>query len=125
MIKVVVLRSEEPVWNGYYKPYIWVGRLHRFTKYIAENGNAVCTVDGEIVEPNEGNDTYRKLKAKGAVCTSRETWDMNDSEIVEYIERGIDKFTHYIDNYKQQQQAEANNDSLYKLSSEFKRVAGM
>ena len=94
-----------------------------FTKYIAENGGAVCTVDGEIVTPSEGNDIYRKLKAEGAVREEVTFTDMNDREIIEHIESGIDRYTMYIENYNQQLEAERNNDRLRGIASAFKEAA--
>ena len=94
-----------------------------FTKYIAENGNAVCTINNEIVGRNAGNDIYRALKADGAVVTERDTYDMDDNEIIEYLESGIDKYVQYIENYNQYAQAQEHNDKLHKLIAEFRRIA--
>lgn len=112
MIKRVVMKD-----SRYFATYI------HFMKYIAENGKAVCAIDGEIVEPSAGNDVYRKLKAKGATCISREVLDKSNTEIVEYIESGIDRFADYIDNYRQYDEACRRNYKLKKLVSEFRRVA--
>ena len=95
-----------------------------FTKYIAENGKAVCAINDEVVEPDVGNDIYKALRAEGATVVNREfIIGKTDSEIVEYIESGIDKYLQYIENYKQYEQAREHNDKLYKLAEEFKRIA--
>ena len=121
MIKTVVL--EKKVYTQLIPREIWYGERTWFVKYIAENGNAVCTVNGESVLPSDGNDLYRKLKAKGATCISREVTYESDKEIIERFERGIDKYTAYIDNYEQQKRAERNNKRLRGLISEFKQIS--
>lgn len=112
MIKRIVMKD-----NRYFATYVY------FTKYIAENGNAMCVVDNEIVEPSAGNDVYRKLKARGATCLSRTTKDASDSDIIEFIESGIDKYAEYIDNGRQYDEACRRNYKLRKLASEFRRIA--
>lgn len=94
-----------------------------FTKYIAENGNAVCAINDEIVEPDVGNDIYRALKEENAVVTNRVAIEMNDEEIVKHLESGIDKYVEYIDNYRQYMQAQEKNNRIRKLISEFRRIA--
>lgn len=94
-----------------------------FTKYIAENGKAICAINDEIVEPEAGNDIYRALKEDNAIVTDREVIEMSDKEIVEYLESGIDKYAVYIDNYRQYAQAQESNDRIRKLISEFRRIA--
>lgn len=120
MIKIVVL--EERVYTQRIPRDVWYSVRRVFKKYIAENGNAVCAIDGEIVEPNAGNEVYRKLKAKGAKCVEREVLDMSDEEIIEYLDSGIDKYSMYIDNGRQWEEAEMRNYKLRKLIKEFERI---
>ncbi len=94
-----------------------------FIKYIAENGNAVCAINDEIVEPEAGNEIFRKLKAKGAYVSDREVIDMDNEEIVRYIESGIDHYVEYIDDYRRYEQVRSQNDRLHKLILEFGRIA--
>lgn len=121
MIKTVVLGNK--VYTQLIPREVWYTERTRFMKYIAENGNAICTVNGEIVERDAGNDIYRKLKAEGAVVETRETYEKSDDEIIRYIESGIDKYVEYIDNYRQYEDACRSNERLRKLASEFKRIA--
>lgn len=114
---------EERIYTQRIPRDVWYTTRKHFTKYIAENGNAICAINGEIVEPEAGNETYRKLKAKGAIVKDREVFDMNDAEIIEYIESGIDRHIEYIENYRQYAEAKEHNDKLYKLASEFRRIA--
>ena len=93
-----------------------------FRKYIAENGNAVCTINGEVVEPNAGNDIYRKMKAEGA-ASERVVVDASNNEIIALLESGIDKYVQYIDNYRQYEEACRSNDKIRKVIAEFKKVA--
>lgn len=121
MIKTIILA--QPKYTAYIPHTVGHATITRFTKYIAENGNAVCTINDEIVEPNAGNDLYRKLKADGAVLYKRMVTDAGDDKIIEIIEDGIDRYIEYIDNYKQYAEAKESNDRLYKLASEFERIA--
>ena len=95
-----------------------------FVKYIAENGNYICAIDDEIVLPNEGNNIFKELKSEWEDCSVEVTiLDKNNAEIIEYIEKGIDKYVEYIDNYYQYKDAKDNNDRLYKLISKFKSIS--
>lgn len=121
MIKTVIL--EQKIYTQRIPYDVGYTKRTTFTKYIAENGGAVCAVNGEIVEPNAGNETYRGLKAKGAVCVEREVTNESDAEIIDRIESGIDRHAAYIDNYNQYAEVRERNDRLYKLLTEFKDIA--
>lgn len=99
-------------------------RRKYFVKYIAENGNAVCTINDEIVEPSAGNEIFRELKARGAEVVSRDILEYNDRETIDFIDEGIDEFVEYIENFRQYEEARAHNDRLRKIMNEFTRVAG-
>lgn len=95
-----------------------------FEKYIAENGNIMCAVDDEVTTREAGNEFYKELKTRGAVCTSRKTWDMDNEEIADYIKSGIDRNVEYIDDGKRYFAVKARNDKLWKLLKEFRNIAG-
>ena len=124
MIKKVVLKRN--MRTSYYKGRPQGGftaDYKVFAKYIAENGNAVCAINDEIVEPSKGNEIYRELKASGAKCTERETIEASDSEMLDMIESRVDRHVEYIEDYKQYRAACERNDRLYRLAAEFRRVA--
>ena len=122
MVKVVVMK-EKVAYDVHRGSILYGDRYTYFKKYIAENGNAVCTVNSEVVAPNDGNEIYRELKAKGAECTKREVLGIDDAATILYIEEGIDKYVEYIDNGRQYDEAKAHNKKLYKIISEFRKVA--
>ena len=94
-----------------------------FKKYIADNGNYICAVDGDIVSKEEGNEIFKNLKSEYPNCVvTREIIYKNDMEIFEYLENGIDKYVEYIDNYYQYRQAKDRNEQLWKLISNFRTI---
>lgn len=114
MIKRTIVRYKDSY--GYY-------RNTYFTKYIAENGCFVCTVDGEIVNPDAGNNTYKNIiKTKKDVSIKKEIDTKGDKEIIDYLEGGIDKYVQYIENYEQYRKAYDNNARLRKLISHFEAI---
>ena len=122
MIKIVVL--EHKVLTKVIPKEVGYKVRTRFVKYVAENGNFICAVNGEMIPQDDGNALYRKLKSKGAVCVTRKVIPASNEEITSYIESGIDKYAQYIDNYRQYQEAEERNAMLRKLSSSFKTACG-
>ena len=110
MIKITTLR-----FNGY--------NYKNFAKYIAENGNYICVVNDEIVNPSDGNKLFRDLKMEYPNHSIEiTTLDYNDDEIIKYLDSGIDKYVEYIDNYRQYRDAKENNNRLEKLISKFKSI---
>lgn len=122
MIKIVIL--EHKVLTKVIPKEVGYKVKTRFVKYVAENGNFICAVNGEMISQDDGNALYRKLKKKGAICITREAIDANDDETISYIEDGIDKYVHYIDDYRRYQQTEECNATLRKVSSAFKAACG-
>ncbi len=99
-------------------------RTKNFVKYVAENGNFICTVNGEIVTKEEGNKTFRELKSKfyNDCKVEKELLNYNDEEIIKYLKGGIDRYVEYIDNYNQYRKVKDNNERLWKLVSEFMNI---
>ena len=122
MIEKTVLT--ENIYTQYIPNKISYNVHHIFTKYIAENGECVCTIDDEIVSKNEGNEIFRNLTSKAEDYTVEKTiLNKNDTEIIEYIKENIDEYVEYIDDYYQYKNAKDNNDRLYKLISKFKSIS--
>lgn len=122
MIEKTVLT--EKIYTQYIPNKISYNVHHIFTKYIAENGEYICTINDEIVSKNEGNETFRNLISEAEDYTIEKTiLNKNDMEIIEYIKGGIDEYVEYIDDYYQYKNAKDNNDRLYKLISKFKSIS--
>lgn len=115
--------SYKPIMQYIPKPLYGLTKYHSFIKYIAENGNYLCVVDGEIVSKDEGNQMFRELKSKYPECKiEKETDNLNNNEIIDYIDNQIDKYANYIDDYNQYKSTMDVNEKLYKLISEFKSI---
>ena len=98
-------------------------KLYFFIKYIAKNGNYICAVNDEIVSKDDGNQMFKNLILESEnYKVEKSAINKNNSEIIEYISSGIDKYAHYIDNYKQYREAMDNNERLYKLIEEFEAI---
>lgn len=99
------------------------GKTYYFKKYIAENGNFICTVDGEVVSKDEGNKLFLELKSKYPKCViEKEIIDLNDKEIIESLDKRIDKYVEYIDDYTRYRQIKDINEELYKIIYEFESI---
>ena len=117
MIEETIL-TEKVLWkcSPYGTKFIEVDKHHYFTKYIAENGHYVCTVNDEVVSRDEGNEIFKNLKSKAKKCSvTKETILKNDKEILEYLDGRIDKYYMYIDNGKQYNEAVEQNEKIYKI----------
>ena len=115
--------SYKPIMRYIPKPLYGLTKYHSFIKYIAENGNYLCVVDGKIVSKDEGNQMFRELKSKHPECKiEKETDNLNNNEIIDYINSQIDKYANYIDDYNQYKSVTDFNERLYKLISEFKSI---
>ena len=63
MIQITYL-SYKPIMQYIPKTLYGLTTYHSFVKYIAENGNYICVVDGKIVSKDEGNQIFKELKSK-------------------------------------------------------------
>ena len=115
---------------GYY--WDWL----TFKTFTDDNGNSTYYINGEEVSKEDGNNRYLYIKKSNAEwrktddCKQylkrtkknvNETFnqtveerEVSYEELIKQLEDSIDRYTDYIDNYKQQQQAEANNQRIYK-----------
>lgn len=115
--------SYKPIMQYIPKPLYGLTKYHSFIKYIAENGNYICVVDGKIVSRDEGNQIFRELKREHSNCKiEKEICHLNNDEIIDYIDSQIDKYANYIDNYKQYRSAMDTNERLYDLIRKFKSI---
>ena len=115
--------SYKPIMRYIPKPLYGLTKYHSFIKYIAENGNYLCVVDGKIVSKDEGNQIFRELKSKHPECKiEKEIDNLNNNEIIDYIDSQIDKYANYIDDYNQYKSAMDANERLYDLIKKFKSI---
>ena len=122
MIQITYL-SYKPIMQYIPKTLYGLTTYHSFVKYIAENGNYICVVDGKIVSKDEGNRIFKELKSKNPNCKiEKETHNLNDNEIIDYIDNKIDKYANYIDDYNQYRSAMDANERLYDLIRKFKSI---
>lgn len=115
--------SYKPIMQYIPKTLYGLTKYHSFIKYIAENGNYICAVDGKIVSRDEGNQIFRELKRKHPNCKiEKEICHLNNDEIINYIDGQIDKYANYIDDYNQYRSAMDANEQLYDLIQKFKSI---
>ena len=129
--------------------YYW--QTTTFTTFTDDKGKKYYLVDNKEVSREDGNEIFIRIKKSNAdyrrmeECreyinrerknygnenfTERDTfrkeieeYDITYKEIIEKLESGIDKFTMYIDDAKQQREAEKQNDEIRKR---IKRVKEM
>ena len=115
MIKRTILNY---LGNYYYTTY--------FTQYIAENGKSLYTIGNKKVSKKEGNDLFLDL-IKNSIEYNVKTniIETDDQGIIDFLEKGINQYVEYIDNYKEYKSECENNERLYKLIKEFKKIAGI
>ena len=95
-----------------------------FQQYTAENGKSVYTIGTMLVSKEEGNKIFSDIKKKDPTAeVSVKTIQANNADILKVLDDSIDKYTQYIDNYRQQKAAERANDEIYKIISAFNKVA--
>lgn len=105
--------------------YAWGQFL--FTTFIDNNGNKFYFVGEEQVTKEDGNARFLELKKqnngylsspreknkiKDSFKVSREVEETTYEELLARLENSIDRYTEYIDNPKQQYDAEANNRKI-------------
>ena len=98
---------------------------NNFTKYIAENGKFICTVNDEIISGEEGNKIFSKIKntTKQINIEKKET-EANNEEIIKHLSKRIDTTVEYIDNDRQYKEAIARNGKILSIITEFKKITG-
>lgn len=122
MIQITYL-SYKPIMQYIPKTLYGLTTYHSFVKYIAENGNYICVVDGKIVSKDEGNQIFKELKREHSNCKiEKEVCHLNNDEIIAYIDGQIDKYANYIDDYNQYRSAMDANERLYDLIQKFKSI---
>lgn len=96
-----------------------------FIKYVADNGNAVYVVDGVRTTKEDGNNQFRDLASRYEIQRPvKEHERASDDEIIARLEKNIDPYTLYIDDYNQMKAAERRNDAWRALINAFKQAAG-
>ena len=111
---------------GYY--WNWL----TFKTFTDDNGNSTYYINGEEVSKDEGNKRYLEIKKSNEEFKKTEGYkkyarkkesvfkqtvterEVSYEELIEYYKGGIDEYTQYIDDYRQQQQAEAANVEICK-----------
>ena len=123
MIKTTYL-SYKPIVRYIPTPLYALTKHMRFEKIIAENGEYICVVDNKIVTPEEGNALFIKLRKENPSCKiERVIKDFNNDEILNYLDNRLDKYTQYIDNYRQCHEAEYENDKIRNIMKAFVNIA--
>lgn len=127
MIKVVTLEYEAPFTVDCRNTNI----EHRFTTkykyfktYQAENGQAVYTVDGELVTKEEGNKLFTDIANKYTHKATIHRVEANNSEICEKLEKCIDPYYFYIDDTNDMERAKKDNEKVRDILNAFIEVAG-
>ena len=97
----------------------------RFIKeYRADNGKSIYKYYDRIVTRDEANEIYKEIcsdcKSHKAKAT---TVKATDEEIIKRFEDAIDPYTAYIDDWEQEQEANAYNELMRNLIAKFKKVA--
>ena len=101
----------------------WINN-NNFTKYIANNGKSVCTINDEIVSREEGNKIFSRIKKAEKANIEKKEIEKNDEEIIKFLSGRVDTTVEYIDNYSQYKEAIARNGRILSIITEFKKVTG-
>lgn len=127
MIKVVTLEYEAPFITHSITTDtedVFTTKYKYFKTYQAENGNAVYTVDGELVTKEEGNKIFTDLVNKYTHKATVHRIGATNSEICEKLEKCIDPYYFYIDDTKDMERAKKDNERVRDILNAFIEVAG-
>ena len=132
MAKIKEVRVDAIHWRlgagrcGYY--WDWLN----FKTFTDDNGNSTYYINGEEVSKDEGNQRYLEIKRSNEEFKKTDSYkkyaqkkesvfqqtvterEVSYEELIKEYEDSIDHYTEYIENYRQQQQAEARNEAIYK-----------
>mgnify|MGYP006908796835 CR=1 FL=1 len=132
MAKIKEVRVDAIHWRlgagrcGYY--WDWLN----FKTFTDDNGNSTYYINGEEVSKEEGNQRYLEIKRSNEEFKKTDSYkkyaqrkesvfkqtvterEVSYEELIKEYEASIDQYTEYIENYRQQQQAEAHNEAIYK-----------
>ena len=98
--------------------------LHIFKTFLADNGNAIYTVDGKIVDKDAGNEMFKKL-CEGKKAEKKITeLELCDDEIKDYLLNSMDQWVEMIDNYQQYKAAQESNARIMDTLQAFEKIAG-
>lgn len=125
MIKTTVIDYKEFVlsFNRNSKP-MYRKNFKVFSQYTAENGKSVYTIGTALVSKEEGNKVFSDIKKKDPNAeVSVKTVNASNEDILNFLDNSLDKYTNYIDDYRQQKAAEKANDEIYKIIDAFSNVA--
>ncbi|MBQ1732124.1 MAG: hypothetical protein II037_07945 [Bacteroidales bacterium] len=120
MIKVTVIRYVKFVPGCNYDAW----QYKFFRQYTADNGKSIYTVGNRIVTKDDGNNEFLSIKnncRKFKVET--DILELGNEEILKDLFESIDQYTNYIDDYKQQKEAERNNEEIREIIRAFEKVA--
>lgn len=127
MIKVVTLEYAVPHIIERERKTVVDGLTMRrkyFKTYLAENGNAVYSVDGELVTREEGNRIFTDIATKHKHKATVHKIFANDIQICEKLEKCIDPYYYYIDNTKDMEAVKKDNENVRNILNAFIEVAG-
>lgn len=139
-VNAIYLRTGSVIGQlGYY--WNWLN----FKTFTDDNGNSTYYINNEEVSKEDGNKRYLYIKQSNADWRKTEdckkylkrtkTKNVNDTfqqtvterevsyeELIQELEESVDKYTEYIDNPRQQREAEEANVKIYKKIAWLKQL---
>lgn len=120
---LVQAEGKKLIINGRRCGYVDAFKETLFVTYTDVNGKKHYTVDGNEVTKDEGNNVYLELKKFGQKSFKViPVTDNNAQELIDNYMSRYDEYTQYIDDYKQQREAEDRNFKICQCASVIKKA---
>lgn len=129
-ITVTIIKSLQPGYSGRTWGYWW--RYNRFTTVVDDNGSKHYFVEHEPTTKEEAENAYREIKRMNDAFKSTKEYakykrdnepiiskqvteyEVTPEECITYLEKQIDPYTNYIDDYECEKRADRANASIRK-----------